>query len=198
MGCGLLVGLYYTTHNRQPTTDNQQPTTNNQQPTTNNQQPTMNIRIGMGYDVHQLVVGRDLWLGGIKIEHTHGLLGHSDADVLIHAICDALLGAANMRDIGYHFPDTSKETDGIDSKILLGKTIDLIATKGYKVGNIDCTVCAEKPKLNPHVEKMKQCLANIMGLDIDCVSIKATTTEKLGFTGRMEGISAYCVALISK
>ena len=207
MGCGLLVGLYYTTHNRQPTTNNQQPTTNNQQPTTNNQQPithnlkqqnTMNIRIGMGYDVHQLVVGRDLWLGGIKIEHTHGLLGHSDADVLIHAICDALLGAANMRDIGYHFPDTSKETDGIDSKILLGKTIDLIATKGYKVGNIDCTVCAEKPKLNPHVEKMKQCLANIMGLNIDCVSIKATTTEKLGFTGRMEGISAYCVALISK
>ncbi len=189
--------LYYP----QPTTNNQQPITHNQQPTTstsNKQQNTMNIRIGMGYDVHQLVVGRDLWLGGIKIEHTHGLLGHSDADVLIHAICDALLGAANMRDIGYHFPDTSKETDGIDSKILLGKTIDLIATKGYKVGNIDCTVCAEKPKLNPHVEKMKQCLANIMGLDIDCVSIKATTTEKLGFTGRMEGISAYCVALISK
>lgn len=152
----------------------------------------------MGYDVHQLVEGRDLWLGGIKIEHTLGLLGHSDADVLIHAICDALLGAANMRDIGYHFPDTADETDGIDSKILLAKTIDLIATKGYRVGNIDCTVCAEKPKLNPHVEKMKECLANVMRVDVDCVSIKATTTEKLGFTGRQEGISAYAVALIEK
>ena len=152
----------------------------------------------MGYDVHQLVEGRDLWLGGIKIEHTLGLLGHSDADVLIHAICDALLGAANMRDIGYHFPDTADETDGIDSKILLAKTIDLIATKGYRVGNIDCTVCAEKPKLNPHVEKMKECLANVMKVDVDCVSIKATTTEKLGFTGRQEGISAYAVALIEK
>lgn len=152
----------------------------------------------MGYDVHQLVEGRDLWLGGIKIEHTLGLLGHSDADVLIHAICDALLGAANMRDIGYHFPDTADETDGIDSKILLAKTIDLIATKGYRVGNIDCTVCAEKPKLNPHVGKMKECLANVMKVDVDCVSIKATTTEKLGFTGRQEGISAYAVALIEK
>lgn len=156
------------------------------------------FRIGMGYDVHQLVEGRDLWLGGIKIDHTLGLLGHSDADVLIHAICDALLGAANMRDIGYHFPDTADETDGIDSKILLAKTIDLIATKGYRVGNIDCTVCAEKPKLNPHVERMKECLANVMKVDVDCVSIKATTTEKLGFTGRQEGISAYAVALIEK
>ena len=119
----------------------------------------LSIRVGMGYDVHQLVEGRDLWLGGIKIEHTLGLLGHSDADVLIHAICDALLGAANMRDIGYHFPDTAAETDGIDSKILLRKTVDLIATKGYTVGNIDCTVCAEKPKLNPHVEAMRACLA---------------------------------------
>lgn len=156
------------------------------------------FRIGMGYDVHQLVEGRDLWLGGIKIDHTLGLLGHSDADVLIHAICDALLGAANMRDIGYHFPDTADETDGIDSKILLAKTIDLIATKGYRVGNIDCTVCAEKPKLNPHVERIKECLANVMKVDVDCVSIKATTTEKLGFTGRQEGISAYAVALIEK
>ena len=154
------------------------------------------IRIGMGYDVHQLVEGRDLWLGGIKIEHTHGLLGHSDADVLIHAICDALLGAANMRDIGYHFPDTAAETDGIDSKILLRKTIDLIATKGYKVGNIDCTVCAEQPKLNLHIEAMKDCLAEVMQTDKDNISIKATTTEKLGFTGRKEGISAYAVALI--
>ena len=158
----------------------------------------LSIRVGMGYDVHQLVEGRDLWLGGIKIEHTLGLLGHSDADVLIHAICDALLGAANMRDIGYHFPDTAAETDGIDSKILLRKTIDLIATKGYTVGNIDCTVCAEKPKLNPHVEAMRACLAEVMNTDEDNISIKATTTEKLGFTGRQEGISAYCVALISK
>lgn len=158
----------------------------------------MKTRVGMGYDVHQLVSGRDLWLGGIKIEHTHGLLGHSDADVLIHAICDALLGAANMRDIGYHFPDTAEETDGIDSKILLKKTVALIATKGYKVGNIDCTVCAEKPKLNPHIEEMKKCLSVVMGTDIDDISIKATTTERLGFTGRMEGISAYCVALIKK
>ncbi len=156
------------------------------------------FRVGMGYDVHQLVEGRDLWLGGIKIEHTLGLLGHSDADVLIHAICDALLGAANMRDIGYHFPDTADETDGIDSKILLRKTIELIATKGYTVGNIDCTVCAEKPKLNPHVEAMRACLAEVMNTDEDNISIKATTTEKLGFTGRQEGISAYCVALISK
>lgn len=152
----------------------------------------------MGYDVHQLVADRDLWLGGIKIEHTLGLLGHSDADVLIHAICDALLGAANMRDIGYHFPDTAAETDGIDSKILLKKTIDLIATKGYRLGNVDCTVCAERPKLNPHIPAMQKCLAEVMGTDIDNVSIKATTTEKLGFTGRQEGISAYAVVLIEK
>ena len=156
------------------------------------------IRIGMGYDVHQLVEGRDLWLGGIKIEHTHGLLGHSDADVLIHAVCDALLGAANMRDIGYHFPDTADETDGIDSKILLAKTIELIKTKGYTLGNIDCTVCAEQPKLNPHIEDMKLCMAKVMQADIDQISMKATTTEKLGFTGRKEGISAYAVALIEK
>ena len=156
------------------------------------------IRIGMGYDVHQLVEGRDLWLGGIKIEHTHGLLGHSDADVLIHAVCDALLGAANMRDIGYHFPDTADETDGIDSKILLAKTIELIKTKGYTLGNIDCTVCAEQPKLNPHIEDMKLCMAKVMQADTDQISIKATTTEKLGFTGRKEGISAYAVALIEK
>ena len=152
----------------------------------------------MGYDVHRLVEGRDLWLGGIKIPYTYGLDGHSDADVLIHAICDALLGAANMRDIGYHFPDTAAETDGIDSKILLAKTMDLIASKGYRLGNIDCTVCAEQPKLNPHVEEMKQCLAQVMDTDVDNISIKATTTERLGFTGRQEGISAYAVALISE
>ena len=155
-------------------------------------------RIGMGYDVHQLTEGRDLWLGGIKIEHSMGLLGHSDADVLIHAICDALLGAANMRDIGYHFPDTAEETDGIDSKILLRKTMELIRGKGYELGNIDCTVCAEQPKLNPHIEDMRNCLASVMNTDQDNVSIKATTTETLGFTGRQEGISAYAVALIYK
>ena len=155
------------------------------------------LRIGFGYDVHQLVEGRDLWLGGIKLPHTKGLLGHSDADVLIHALCDAILGAANMRDIGYHFPDTSEETLNIDSKILLKKTIELIATKGYVFGNADITVCAKRPKLNPHVEEMKQCLASIIGTDIDNISIKATTTEKLGFTGREEGISAYAVVLLN-
>lgn len=155
------------------------------------------FRIGMGYDVHKLVEGRKLVLGGIEIPHTIGLLGHSDADVLIHAICDALLGAANMRDIGYHFPDTSASTLGMDSKVILAKVIDLIATKGYKVGNIDATVCAERPKINPHVPAMKACLAHVMGCDEDQVSIKATTTERLGFTGREEGISAYAVALIT-
>ncbi len=152
----------------------------------------------MGYDVHRLATGRDLWLGGIKIEHEMGLVGHSDADVLIHAICDALLGAANMRDIGFHFPDTAAETDGIDSKILLRRTIELIATKGYSVGNIDATVCAERPKINPHVPAIKACLAQVIGTDEDNISIKATTTERLGFTGREEGISAYAVALICK
>ena len=155
------------------------------------------IRVGMGYDVHRLVPDRELWLGGIKIPHTLGLLGHSDADVLIHAICDALLGAANMRDIGYHFPDTSADTLNMDSKIILKKTVELLATKGYKVGNVDATVCAERPKINPHVPAMRACLAQVMGIDEDCVSIKATTTERLGFTGREEGISAYAVALIS-
>lgn len=158
----------------------------------------MKIRTGLGYDVHRLVEGRDLWLGGIKIPHTLGLLGHSDADVLIHAICDALLGAANMRDIGYHFPDTSADTLDIDSKILLKKTVDLIATKGYKIGNIDATICAERPKINPHVPDMKACLAQVMSIDEDDISIKATTTERLGFTGREEGISAYAVVLIEK
>ncbi len=156
------------------------------------------IRVGMGYDVHQLVKGRDLWIGGIKLEHELGLLGHSDADVLIHAICDAILGAANMRDIGYHFPDTSAETDGMDSKIILKKTIELIATKGYHLVNIDATICAERPKMNPHIPTMQQCMANVIGCDPDQISIKATTTEKLGFTGRQEGISAYAVALIER
>lgn len=158
----------------------------------------MKIRVGFGYDVHRLVPGRDLWLGGIKINHTLGLLGHSDADVLIHTICDAMLGAANMRDIGYHFPDKSEEFKGIDSKILLAKTAELIASKGYKVGNIDATVCAEQPKLNPHIPSMQRTLAEILQVDIEDISIKATTTEKLGFTGREEGISAYAVVLIEK
>lgn len=156
------------------------------------------IRVGMGYDVHQLVSGRDLWMGGIKIEHTMGLLGHSDADVLIHAICDAILGAANMRDIGFHFPDTSSETEGMDSKIILRKTIELIATKGYRLVNIDATICAQRPKMNPHIPDMQQCMADVIGTDPDNISIKATTTERLGFTGREEGISAYAVALIEK
>ena len=156
------------------------------------------IRVGMGYDVHQLVKGRDLRMGGIKLEHEMGLLGHSDADVLIHAICDAILGAANMRDIGYHWPDTSAETEGMDSKIILKKTIELIATKGYHLVNIDATICAERPKMNPHIPEMQQCMANVIGCDPDQISIKATTTEKLGFTGRQEGISAYAVALITR
>ena len=156
------------------------------------------IRIGMGYDVHQLVEGRQLWLGGIQIPHTLGLLGHSDADVLIHAICDALLGAANMRDIGYHFPDTSAETDGIDSKILLRKTYAMLRERGYRLGNIDATICAQRPKINPHVEAMRECLAECLETDKDNISIKATTTEHLGFTGREEGISAYAVALIMR
>lgn len=154
------------------------------------------MRIGFGYDVHKLVEGRKLFIGGIEIPHTHGLLGHSDADVLIHAICDALLGAAALRDIGYHFPDTAAEYDGIDSKILLAKTMRLVRDAGYELGNIDATVCAEAPKLSPHIEKMRQCLAECMNVDIGDISIKATTTEKLGFTGRREGISAYAVALI--
>lgn len=158
----------------------------------------MKIRTGFGFDVHRLVEGRDLWLGGIKVPHTLGLLGHSDADVLIHAICDALLGAANMRDIGYHFPDTASEFENIDSKVLLKKTVALIATKGYTIGNIDATVCAERPKLKNYIPHMQEVLAEVMGIDVEDISIKATTTEKLGFTGREEGISAYAVVLISK
>ena len=152
----------------------------------------------MGYDVHRLVEGRELWLGGIRIDHTLGLLGHSDADVLIHAICDALLGAANMRDIGYHFPDTGAEFEGIDSKLLLRRTTDLLLQEGWRVGNVDATVCAERPKLNPHVEEMKRTLAPLMDVTPAEVSIKATTTERLGFTGRQEGISAYAVVLIER
>lgn len=158
----------------------------------------MKIRVGFGYDVHALISDRDLWLGGIKIEHTHGLLGHSDADVLIHAICDALLGAANMRDIGYHFPDTAGEYKNIDSKILLRDTMKLIRKAGYELGNIDATIAAEQPKLKPHIPRIQQTLAEVMEIDMDDISIKATTTEKLGFTGRREGIAAYATVLIQK
>ena len=158
----------------------------------------MKIRVGFGFDVHRLVPDRDLWLGGIKFEHELGLLGHSDADVLIHAICDALLGAANMRDIGFHFPDNAGEFKNIDSKILLARTVKLISEKGYTIGNIDATVCAERPKLKARIPEIQEVLAKVMGIDTDDVSIKATTTEKLGFTGREEGISAYATVLIEK
>lgn len=158
----------------------------------------MNIRVGYGYDVHRLVEGRDLWLGGVHIEHTLGLLGHSDADVLIHAICDALLGAANLRDIGYHFPDTAPEYKGADSKALLSRTVDLLAQHGYRVGNVDCTVCAERPKINPHIDAMKAVLAPLLRVDLDAVSLKATTSERMGFVGREEGIAAHAVALIER
>ena len=156
------------------------------------------IRVGFGFDVHRLVEGRELWLGGIRLEHTMGLLGHSDADVLIHAICDALLGAAHLRDIGYHFPDTAEEFRGIDSKVLLRKTVELIAEKGYRVGNVDATVCAERPKLKAHMPAMQACLAGLVYVEEEDVSVKATTTERLGFTGREEGIAAYATVLIER
>ncbi len=156
------------------------------------------IRVGFGYDVHQIVEGRELWLGGLKIDYPLGLLGHSDADVLIHALCDALLGAANMRDIGYHFPDTDPKYKGVDSKLLLAETMRLIHEKGYELGNADITLAAEKPKLKPYIEAMKECLAGVMHVDADDISIKATTTEKLGFTGRQEGMAAYATVLIVK
>ena len=152
----------------------------------------------MGYDVHKLVADRELWLGGIRIESSLGLLGHSDADVLIHALCDALLGAANCRDIGYHFPDNDPKYKGADSKLLLAEVMTVIGKKGYVLGNADITVCAETPKLSPYIEEMKSCLASVMMTDVDNISIKATTTEKLGFTGRREGISAYATVLIEK
>ena len=156
------------------------------------------IRVGFGYDVHAFAPDRELWLGGIRIEHSVGLLGHSDADVLIHALCDALFGAANLRDIGFHFPDTAGEYKNIDSKILLMETMILLRSKGYEFGNADCTVCAEAPKLNPHIPAMQTCLSEVLGVDIDTISIKATTTEKLGFVGRKEGMAAYATVLIYK
>ena len=158
----------------------------------------MAFRVGMGFDVHRLVENRELWIGGIQIPFEKGLDGHSDADVAIHAICDAILGAANMRDIGYHFSDKDPKFKNIDSKILLAETVKLVAEKGYKVGNIDVTICAEYPKMNPHIPEMCRVLSEVMGVDLDAVSIKATTTERLGFTGRMEGISVYAVALLER
>ncbi|MBQ7697763.1 MAG: 2-C-methyl-D-erythritol 2,4-cyclodiphosphate synthase [Paludibacteraceae bacterium] len=155
------------------------------------------MRIGFGYDVHAFAPDRELWLGGIRIPHTQGLMGHSDADVLIHALCDALLGAAAMRDIGYHFPDTKgNEYEGIDSKILLRRVMRMLREKGYELGNCDCTVCAQQPKLASYIEPMRQCLAETMQVSTDKVSIKATTTEHLGFVGREEGIAAQAVVLI--
>ena len=158
----------------------------------------MKIRVGMGYDVHQLKEGQDFWLGGIKVEHTHGAVGHSDADVLIHVICDAILAAANMRDIGYHFADTDPKFKGIDSKILLKDVLKIVREKGFEVGNIDTTICLQRPKINPHIPAMKTCLAAVMNIEEEDISIKATTTEKLGFVGREEGVSAYCVVLLEK
>jgi 2-C-methyl-D-erythritol 2,4-cyclodiphosphate synthase len=154
------------------------------------------MRIGFGYDVHAFAEGRELWLGGVKIDYPSGLLGHSDADVLIHAICDALLGAANMRDIGFHFPDSSDKYKNIDSKILLRETMQLLRNAGYELGNIDATIVAEQPKLSPHIPEMQRTLAEVMQAPENDISIKATTTEKLGFTGRKEGIAAYAVVLI--
>lgn len=156
----------------------------------------MRIRTGFGYDVHQLAEGEEFWLGGILVPHTHGAVGHSDADVLIHVICDALLGAADLRDIGFHFPDTSADYKGIDSKILLRDVMVLIRDKGYEVGNIDSTICLQRPKVNPHIPEMKRVLAEVMGIPEGDISIKATTTEKLGFVGREEGVSAYATVLI--
>ena len=158
----------------------------------------MKIRVGFGYDVHQLSEGEEFWLGGIKVEHESGALGHSDADVLIHVMCDAMLGAANKRDIGYHFSDTDPKLKGIDSKILLKEVVALLRQDGWSIGNIDSTICLQLPKINPHIPEMKSCLAKVMDISEEDISIKATTTEKLGFVGRQEGVSAYAVVLISK
>lgn len=158
----------------------------------------MNFRIGFGYDVHQLKAGQEFWLGGIRVPYEKGAVGHSDADVLIHVICDALLGAANLRDIGYHFPDTNPSYKGIDSKNLLAKVVDLITEKGYKIGNIDSTICLQKPKILSYIPDMVNILSDIMYLEKDNLSIKATTTEKMGFVGKEKGIEAYAVVIIYK
>lgn len=154
------------------------------------------FRVGFGFDVHQLEAGKDFWLGGIKIEHSKGIVGHSDADVLIHAVCDALLGAAGLRDIGHYFPNTDPKYKGIDSKKLLKEVVDKLTENGFGIGNLDCTVCAEQPKINPHIDEMKSVLAPILHVDNSDISIKATTNEKMGFIGREEGITAYAVTMI--
>lgn len=158
----------------------------------------MNIRVGFGYDVHIFAPDRELWLGGIKIDYHLGLFGHSDADVLIHALCDALLGAGNLRDIGFHFPDNAGEYKNIDSKMLLKDVMKLLREKGYELGNADCTIVAEEPKLNPHIPAMQQTLAEVMSVTVEDLSIKATTSEKMGFVGRQEGLAAYATVLIYK
>ncbi|MGB0423426.1 MAG: 2-C-methyl-D-erythritol 2,4-cyclodiphosphate synthase [Flavobacteriales bacterium] len=154
------------------------------------------FRIGYGYDVHQLSEGYEFWLGGIQLDHPKGAVGHSDADVLLHVICDALLGACNMRDIGFHFPDTDPKYKGIDSKILLKETIAIVRAKGYELGNVDATICLERPKIKPIIPEMQSVIAKVMEVDEDLISIKATTTEKLGFVGNESGISAHCVVLV--
>lgn len=156
----------------------------------------MKIRVGLGYDVHELRKGHPFWIGGVKLDHHSGAFGHSDADVLLHAICDAILGALSLRDIGHHFPDTSADFAGIDSKILLSQVVDLMREKGFEVGNIDSTVCLEKPKVNPYIPEMQQVIADICGIESDDVSIKATTSEKLGYVGREEGVFAQAVVLL--
>ena len=158
----------------------------------------MKIKVGFGFDVHQLQEGRDFYIGGVKIPHSKGALGHSDADALIHAICDALLGAAGLKDIGFYFPDTSAEFKGIDSKILLERVVNLISEKGYSIGNVDVSLVLEKPKINPYIDEMINTLAPILKVELDDISIKATTNEKMGYVGREEGIAAYAVCLISK
>jgi len=158
----------------------------------------MKIKVGFGFDVHQLKDNADFWLGGIKIEHNKGTIGHSDADVLIHAICDALLGAANMRDIGFHFPPNDNQYKGIDSKVLLRKVIAIIETRGFSVGNIDATIALQEPKISPYMDKMRKVLSETMEIEEEDISIKATTTERLGFEGRQEGVSAYAVVLLQK
>ena len=158
----------------------------------------MKIRVGMGFDVHQLEKGRDFFLGGIKLISEKGAVGHSDADVLIHAICDALLGAANMRDIGFHFSNKDDRWKGMDSKFFLKEVTRMLHERGWRIGNVDCTVCLEKPRVNPHIAEMKRVLAPLMKIDEEDVSIKATTSEKLGYVGREEGVNAYAIALISK
>ena len=158
----------------------------------------MKLRVGLGFDVHAIETNRDFWLGGIKISSDRGAIGHSDADVLIHAICDALLGAANLRDIGFHFRNTDPQWKNADSKIFLKEVIKMLSSKNWKVENVDCTVCLEEPKVNPHVESMKKTLAPLMNITEEDVSIKATTNEKLGYVGRGEGVNAMAVVLISR